>query len=74
MACLIILRRSRVGHPMMASRYVVTVRRRWSFFDKSGCTVLYLFKMFNLGSGVWIPYRRDIFKFWSDNRVIGSFF
>ena len=22
-------------------------------FDKSGCTVLYLFKMFNLGSGVW---------------------
>ena len=35
-------------------------------FDNSGCTVLYLFKMFNLSSGVWIPYRRRIFKFWSD--------
>ena len=23
-------------------------------------------KQFNLGSGVWIPYRRGIFKFWSD--------
>ena len=39
-------------------------------FNKSGCTVLYLFKMFNLG--VWIPYRRGIFKCWSDY-VIGSF-
>ena len=29
-------------------------------FGKSGCTVLYLFKMFNLGNGVWIPYRRGI--------------
>ena len=34
-------------------------------FDKSSCTVLYLFKMFNLGSRVWIPYRRGIVKFWS---------
>ena len=31
-------------------------------FDKSVCTVLYLFKMFSLGSGVWIRYRRGIFK------------
>ena len=31
-------------------------------FDKSGCIVLYLFKMFNLGSGVWIPYRRGIIQ------------
>ena len=29
-------------------------------FDKSSCTVLYLFKMFNSGSGVWIPYRRGV--------------
>ena len=31
MACLIILRRSRVGHPRVAVRSVVTVWRRWSF-------------------------------------------
>ena len=30
-ACLIILRRSRVGHPRVAIRSVVTVWRRWSF-------------------------------------------
>ena len=64
MACLIILGRSRVGHPRVAIRYVVIVWRRWPFFkNKSSCTVLYLFKMFNLGSVVRIPYRRGIFKF-----------
>ena len=31
MACLIILRRSRVGHPRVAVRSVLTVWRRWSF-------------------------------------------
>ena len=62
MACFIILHRSRVGHPRVTIRSVVTVWRRSSFFYKSGCTVLYLFKMFNLGSGVWIPYRRGIFN------------
>ena len=39
-------------------------------FDKSGCTVLYFFRMFNLGSGVWIPYRRDILKFWSTSSFL----
>ena len=31
MVCLIILRRSRVGHPRVAIRNVVIVWRRWSF-------------------------------------------
>ena len=31
MACLMILRRSRVGHPRVAIRSVVAVWRRWSF-------------------------------------------
>ncbi|KAK2153318.1 hypothetical protein NP493_2329g00000 [Ridgeia piscesae] len=31
MACLMILRRSRVGHPRVATRSVVVVWRRWSF-------------------------------------------
>ena len=31
MVCLIILRRSRVGHPRVAIRSVVTVWLRWSF-------------------------------------------
>ena len=63
-----ILRRSRVGHPRVTIRYVVTVWRRSSFLTNPAAQyVLYLFKMFNLGSGVWIPYyRRGILKFWSD--------
>ena len=67
MACLIILRRSRVGYPRVAIRSVVTVWRRWSFFTNlAALHSVYLFKMFNLGSGVWIPYRRGIVKFWLD--------
>ena len=31
MACLIILLRSRVGHPRVNFRFVVTLWRRWSF-------------------------------------------
>ena len=59
MTCLIILLRSRVGHLRVAIRSVVTVWRRWSFLTNLAA-VLYFFKTFNLGSGVWIPYRRHI--------------
>ena len=66
MACLIILRRSRVGHPRVAIKSVVTVWRRWSFLTNLAAQCCIFFCMFNLGSSVWIPYRRGIFKFWSD--------
>ena len=76
MAVLIILRLSRVGHPRVVIRSCVAVWRRWSFLTnlaaQSQCCTF--FKMFNLGSGVWIPYRRGIFKFWSDEHVIARQF
>ena len=31
--------------------------------NKSGCTVLYFFKMYNLGGGVWIPYREAYIQY-----------
>ena len=57
MACFIILHRSRVGHPRVTIRSVVTVWHRSSFFTNLAA------QMFNLGSGMWIPYRRGIFNF-----------
>ena len=48
MACLVILRHPRMGHPRVVIRYVVNVWRRWSFFDTFDCTVLYFSKKFNL--------------------------
>ena len=61
MACLIILCRSRVDHPRVAIRSVVWRQSSFLFY-KSGCTVLYLFKIFNLGSGVWIPFQVDSYS------------
>ena len=50
-----------MGHPKVAVRLrLFGIDGR---FDQSGCTVLYFFEIFNLGGGVWIPYRRGIFKF-----------
>ena len=54
MACLIILRRSRVGHPRVAIRSVVTVWRRESFLTNLAaqcCT--YLFNFF-----IWVVVSR----------------
>ena len=41
-ACLIILPRSRVGHPRVAIRYVLTLWHRWSYLTKlaAQCTFL----------------------------------
>ena len=54
MACLVILHRSRVGHPSVTTRSVEIVWRLWSFFAV-------LFETFSL-DGVW----RGILKFLLD--------